>query len=83
VLLLPTDRPLPEPLPQWLVVTADTADDIPDTPWIDRYTVVQTFGTDGPPSPITWANKPVFILERKPSAAAATPRAQRTNAPER
>ncbi len=73
VLLLPTDRPLPDPLPQWLVVTADTADAIPDTPWRDRYAIVQTFGTDGPPSPITWANKPVFILELKSAGAAAAP----------
>lgn len=67
VILLPPDPPAGRPLPPWLVLTADAAPNASNLPLLSRYRLERTFGADGPlASPITWANKPVYLYRAHP-----------------
>lgn len=65
--LLPPMPPVSNasPLPPWLVLTADDLAAAPGTWWRSEYELVKTFGATGFwRTPITWADKPVFVLRR-------------------
>ncbi len=70
VLLLPADRPAEldqAQLPEWLVFTAD--DDAAHAgAWWQAYyhLAVRVPSKQVPPSPIAWANKPVFVYRHTP-----------------
>lgn len=52
--------------PQWVVITVDGPSDLRRyRAWMDRYEVAKRTSLDLP-TPITWANKPVIILRRRP-----------------
>lgn len=74
VVWLPAQRPgdfAHADLPRWLVYTADDGSVYADAWWQSHYSLVQRCpATDIPISPITWANKPVFICQRLDTARA-------------
>lgn len=73
VLLLPAERPAdlrPEELPAWLVFTADDERTRARDWWQAYYAFAARFPEEVfPLSPITWANKPVYIYRREGGGA--------------
>jgi hypothetical protein len=69
VVLLPSAPPAamdPGRLPPWLVFTADDEQSRAGEWWHTHYTGVARFPAPGTAlSPITWADKPVFVYERR------------------
>lgn len=53
-------------LPEWIVATADRESNFNAAPWRRHYRVERRFA-DESRSPITWANKPVYVFRRTPA----------------
>jgi hypothetical protein len=72
VLLLPEQRPAeytPAELPEWLVFTADSDRAHAGAWWHDYYRLAARFPGEGTGlSPITWADKPVYVYRRQSEA---------------
>jgi len=70
VVLLPNEPPgASEVLPDWLVVSADRRKSLYGRWWLREYDIVAAFPDESvdlmeQPTPISWANKPVFIFRR-------------------
>ncbi len=62
VVLVGADSPI-SALPEWIVATADRESDFSAAPWRRHYRVERRFA-DESRSPITWANKPVYVYRR-------------------
>ncbi len=71
IVLVPSGDMSPETrgeLPEWLVLTADDATRHQAAPWRDSYELTRQFAAaEHQRSPITWANKPVFVYKLKNS----------------
>jgi len=70
VVLLPQEPPGTNAvLPDWLVVSADRRESLHGRWWLREYDIAAAFPGDSVermdrPTPISWANKPVFIFRR-------------------
>ena len=74
VVLLPHEPPDTDAvLPDWLVVSADRRESLYGKWWLREYDIAVAFPGDSiermeRPTPISWANKPVFIFHRSRAA---------------
>jgi hypothetical protein len=75
--VLLTDEPpgVDVALPDWLVVSADRRESLHGNWWLREYNIAAVFPDESfdlmrRPTPISWANKPVFIFRRSRAANA-------------
>jgi len=74
VVLLPDEPPgVDAALPDWLVVSADRRESLHGSWWLREYGIAAVFPDESfdlmkRPTPISWANKPVFIFRRSRAA---------------
>ncbi len=74
VVLLPDEPPgVDVALPDWLVVSADGRESLYGSWWLREYDIAAVFPDESfdlikRPTPISWANKPVFIFRRSRAA---------------